>query len=81
MGQWMHGGAWGWGLGMIFMAAFWILVIIAVIWLVRSASDHPVRAGPRETPLEILQRRYASGDIGRDEYEQKRRDLKDGGER
>jgi putative membrane protein len=29
----------------------------------------------RRTPLEIVQERYARGEIGREEYEQKRRDL------
>jgi putative membrane protein len=34
------------------------------------------RGEPREkTPLEILQERYARGEIGRDEYEQRKRDL------
>jgi putative membrane protein len=79
MWHWM-GDGWGmgWGLGMVVMFAFWVLVVMGALWLVRTASDRRVRrAGPqtRETPLEILQRRYASGDIARDEYEQKRRDL------
>jgi putative membrane protein len=63
---------------MVAIFAFWILVVMGALWLARTTTDRRVqRAGSqtRETPLEILQRRYASGDIGRDEYEQKRRDL------
>ena len=65
----------GWGLGMVAMAAFWVLVIAAIIWMSRTGERRAFPGGGRETPLETLQRRYASGDIGRDEYEQKRRDL------
>lgn len=72
--MWMPGGWWGmgWGLGMV---VFWALVIAAVVWLLRSAGQRSHAGGPRESALEILQRRYASGEIGREEYEQKRRDL------
>ncbi len=78
MWQWMHGGAWGmgWGLGMAMMVLFWVLVIAAIVWVLRSAENRRAfPGGHRETLLEILQRRYANGEIGRDEYEQKRRDL------
>src|SRR5512133_3368611 len=80
MWHWMQGGGLGMGsgAGMIMTMAFWLLVLAAVVWFVRFASDRPFRqAGPNTpaTPLEILQRRYASGDVGRDEYDQKRRDL------
>jgi putative membrane protein len=65
----------GWGVGMIAMVAFWVFIIAAIVWAFRAADRRAFPGGHRETPLEILQRRYASGDIGRDEYEQKRRDL------
>ena len=38
----------------------------------RSSRDG---SGPRETPLEVAQRRYASGEIRREEYERIRDDL------
>lgn len=79
MWQWMHGGMWGtgWGGGMAMMVLFWLLLIAIVVWFFRSAESRASPGSRHETPLEILQRRYASGDIGRDEYEQKRRDLGD----
>lgn len=74
---WGHGG-W-WGLGMIGMALFWIVVLLAVVWASRMVWG---RAGPgqgvnppTETPLQILQRRYARGEIDKAEYEEKRKDL------
>jgi putative membrane protein len=78
MWHWM-GGGFGWGFGMIVMAVFWLLFAAALVWIARVVWD---RGGPRqasgprpETPLEILQRRYARGEIDRAEFEEKRRDL------
>ena len=68
----------GWmGPGWIFMILFWGLVIAGGVALVRwlgtrNSGDGDTR---RRTALEILQERYARGEIEREEYEQKRRDL------
>jgi putative membrane protein len=79
--QWGMGGWGGAGLGPIFMI-FWLLVIVALIagavWLVRSASHHdagPLRGPSRSSSLDILEERYARGEINRDEYLEKRRDM------
>lgn len=78
MWHWM-GDGFGWGFGMIVMAAFWLLFVAALVWLVRVVWDRgAVRDGPgprSESPLEILQRRYARGEIDRAEFEEKRKDL------
>lgn len=80
---WGMGGWGGAGLGPIFMF-FWLLVIVALIvgavWLVRSASRYDageLRRPPRSSGLEILEQRYARGEINRDEYLEKRRDMGD----
>ncbi len=74
----MHG--FGWGFGMIGMALFWIALVVAIVLAVRAFGDRARYAGPpqvppRETPLEILQRRYARGEIEKAEFEEKKRDL------
>lgn len=74
-------GGWTWGLGMglgwLAMLAFWGALIVGAVWLVRTLSaDHgepPRRAG--ESALDILKRRYAAGEITREEYEQMRQTL------
>jgi putative membrane protein len=80
MGQGMMG--WGYGMGwfgMIFMALFWVAVIVGIIFLIRwllvstGAKGHG--AVSEDFPLEILKRRYARGEINKEEFEQKRRDL------
>jgi putative membrane protein len=61
---------------MLWMVGFWVLVIAGVVLLVKwigSASDRSGRL--RETALEVLKKRYAKGEIGREEFEQKKRDL------
>jgi putative membrane protein len=77
----MHGmgpfGGWGPDFGWLFMMLFWALVILGVIALVKwLASGSSARSGPPpRTPLQILQERYARGEIEREEFEQKKRDL------
>lgn len=76
----MHwGDGHGWmGFGWIFMALFWVLIIVGIIALLRwlGMNGKWSRDESRKTPLDILQERYARGEIERDEYEQKRRDIK-----
>jgi putative membrane protein len=77
-GYWHPGGWWlGMGLAMI---VFWILVVVAIVLLVRWAATGA--RGPHETreesALEVLQKRYAKGEITRDQYVQMRDDLERG---
>lgn len=53
---------------------FWIAVVVAVVFWCRSGS-RVHRDRPRETPHELLRRRLASGEIGAEEYEQRKRLL------
>jgi putative membrane protein len=73
---WGHG--WdGMGWGGVVMLLFWVLVIAGVIVLlrrVRARDLDPEREPPR-TALDMLKERYARGEIDREEFEQKRRDL------
>lgn len=73
-GMW---GGWGMGFGGLFMILFWILVIVGIVVLVKWLVDQSSTAkGLRDkSPLDILRERYARGEINREEYEQKRRDL------
>ena len=73
---WTDGYGWM-GFGWIFMALFWVLFILGIVALLRwlGTGGNGSRDVPRKMPLEILQERYARGEIGREEYEQKRRDL------
>ena len=65
------GGGW-WIVMMIFMVLFWGAVLFAVVWLARGGSVGWTRPDRTETPLEILDRRFAEGAISPDEYRERR---------
>jgi putative membrane protein len=71
------GNGWGMGYGGPFMILFWILVVVGLVVLVKWMLDQSSTGkGARgKSPLEILRERYARGEINREEFEQKRRDL------
>jgi putative membrane protein len=69
-------GMWGaWGLGMmLIMLTFWILIIAGLIALVRWLATQG-SASRTDTALEILRQRYARGEINKEEFDAKKRDL------
>jgi putative membrane protein len=77
---WGMMGGWGYGYGPIHMIV-WIVIVAAVIalcaWMMRSVCmpgmhRHVVAHSPG---LDVLEQRYARGEINRDEYLQKKQDL------
>lgn len=72
----MEGMGWGWlGLGMIHMLLFWALVILGIVALIRWLSGGPQPPPGPDSPMDILRKRYASGEITREEYQRMRREL------
>ena len=65
-------GTWG-GMG-VGMVLFWGLIIALIVFVVRSLGNDAAR-GSDKTPIQMLKERYARGEIGKDEFEQKKRDL------
>ena len=75
---WMMGGYGGMWLMPVYMVAFWGLIIWAVVALVQGflpASGFRAAPDQQDSALEILKRRYARGEIGKEEFEEKKRDL------
>jgi len=67
---------WGWwGVGWIFMIIFWGLLIVGLIFLIRHLIGAAKASKGEESALEILKKRYARGEINKEEFEQKKRDL------
>lgn len=69
-------GVWGpWGLGMmLLMLLFWVVVIAGLVLGIRWALRSGAEARP-DSALEILRQRYARGEMGKEEFEAKKRDL------
>ena len=77
-----HGMGHGMGSGMydytwILMAFIGLLLIIGIALLVARLFRHSDKwnSNDKETALEIIERRYALGEIDKEELEQKKKDL------
>jgi putative membrane protein len=79
MGSGMMGGyGMGW-FGGILMIVFWILILVGLIflikWLIQSTSRDRTTGSGGNRALEILKERYAKGEIDKEEFESKKKDL------
>jgi len=74
----MWGG--GWHPGMVFGPVVMLLALVGIValivWLVRAFGDGAHRHGGGRRALEILEERLARGEIGKEEFEEKRRLLR-----
>ncbi len=69
---------WGWlamVIAFLVMLAVIAAVIVGVVWLVRALGGSTRPSTERETPMEILRRRMAAGEISNDEYERMKQML------
>ena len=73
-----EGMGWGWGaFGVVHMIVFWTFVVLVVVMLVRwLASGH--LPPPGHSAREILEERYARGELTREQFEQMKADLSAG---
>ncbi len=75
--MWHMGDGWGWWMifGWVWMVAFWGLIVWAVVTLVTRLSGDQRRPPETSGPLQILEERYARGEISHEEFEERRRNL------
>lgn len=79
----MHGFGGSMGLGMGFGWIFWLIIIGVAIWAVIRLTNqnspnqqrYPSAGNLQETPLDILKKRYARGEITKEEYHEMRKNL------
>ncbi len=72
-GGWGAGNMMGWFGGGIMMLVFWALFIVFIVWLVREISGRNTSFNSKA--LDILKERYAKGEINKEEFEAKKKDL------
>ena len=66
---------WGWGVGMMFMMLlFWGAILVAAVVCVRWLLGQTKNA-QGDSALNILRERFARGEIEKDEFETKKRQL------
>ena len=69
----MMGNGFGIGIPGLGMLLVWGALILLLLWLVRTFSR--TSDGKEKSARKILDERYARGEIERQEYEQKKRDI------
>ncbi|MDA8124213.1 MAG: SHOCT domain-containing protein [Deltaproteobacteria bacterium] len=52
-----------------------ILVVVVIWWLIKGSGARDRGVPSKETPGEILKRRYAAGEITKEQFETMKRDL------
>lgn len=65
---------WG-GMWMIFPPLFLFILILIPLFLWQRGISFKAHEDNSETPLEILKKRYAKGEIQKDEFERIKKDL------
>lgn len=70
----MDRSGWGWGILMMFVMIFVTFIIVALI--IRGAHWHAPVGMNHDDALDIAKKRYAKGDITKDEFKQLKEDIK-----
>jgi putative membrane protein len=60
-----------WGMNFI----WWFLWIIILFWIFATPYNIPGQRIKKDSPLDILQKRFASGQITNEEYQEKKKIL------
>jgi len=74
-----HFGGGLWSVGMVLWPVVSIVFVVLMGWALRVPANSPAVAGAsrRSSGLDALEERYARGEISRDEYLQKKADMRD----
>jgi len=74
MGNWGHMMTYGYGGGFMWLIVL-VLVGVVIYFLFQVSKSKGSDGSIIETPLDILKKRYAKGEIDKEEFERKKKDL------
>jgi putative membrane protein len=67
-------GGHGWGMGWWWIIG--IVIVVAVVWMVvKGLNQNSINQSIGKSALDILKERYARGEIDKQEFEERKRDL------
>jgi len=75
MGNWGHMMGYGYGGGFMWLIVL-VLVGVVIYFLVQASKSKRSDGSIIETPLDILKKRYAKGEIDKEEFDRRKKDLK-----
>lgn len=58
-----------WGMNIL----WWIIWFVFIFWIFATPYDIPGQRTKKDTPLDILKKRLASGEINKEEYDEKKK--------
>ncbi len=74
-GRWDHM-SYGCGFGGMFMWIFFVIIIALIAYFViQTIRTKTTGQMPQETPMDILKRRYAKGEISKEDYDKMKKDI------
>ena len=56
--------------GVLFMMIFWIAIILLIVWIIKEITKN------KESALELLEKRYAKGEINKKQYLEMKKTLR-----
>ncbi|HEY8781677.1 MAG TPA: SHOCT domain-containing protein [Mucilaginibacter sp.] len=60
-----------WGMNLI----WWLIWLILLFWIFATPYDIPGQRNKNDSPPDILQKRFASGEISKEEYQERKKVL------
>ncbi len=57
------------------MFFWWFIIIVLVVFTIRAVMNFGQNSQRKETPMEILKRRYANGEIDEEEFQKRKKEL------
>ena len=73
---------WFWGGGFWFGWVFWVAIIALIVYLIVNQGNKnrqihlpPPPPTQQDSPLDILKKRYAKGEINKEQFEQMKKDI------
>lgn len=67
----MHNGHHFWEMHFV----WWVFWVIPILWIFATPNKIPVQRTKNDTLLDLLQKRFATGEITKEEFEEKKKFL------